>query len=131
MKPNLPFHFKFTLSIVVLALAVSAGTLIPKSACAAPGDLYVTGFYVSGPGGDSAIYVFTPPNGTPSRSITIPPSSTETSLGTGPGLLGVAFDSGSNLYVADAGVDSFVGPPQSAGSSRLLPPERRATSPAD
>jgi hypothetical protein len=42
MKPNLPSHFKFTLIVVALVLGVSAGGLIPKSAHAAPGDLFAS-----------------------------------------------------------------------------------------
>jgi hypothetical protein len=56
------FHFKFTFIVVVLVLAVSAGCLIPKSAYAALGDLYVSDF------NSNTIYVFIP-DGTPKRTF--------------------------------------------------------------
>ena len=96
MKPNIPSHFKFALIFVVLALAVSAGGLIPKSAYAAPGDLYVPDLSDV----TNLIYAFTP-DGTPRTFATIgspPPPS---------GILGVAFDSGGNLFASfAAGVGS-------------------------
>jgi sugar lactone lactonase YvrE len=93
MKTNTQSHFKFTLIIVWIVLAVAAGGLIPKSAYAAPGDLYVPDLTdVTNP-----IYVFTPDGtpGTPSIFATIGSTATD-------GILGVAFDSGGNLFASDA-----------------------------
>ena len=87
MKPNLPSHFKFTLSVAVLVLAASAGGLIPRSAYADPGDLFAS---VNGTGQNAggSIYQYAP-DGTQSTFVS------------GLGLpRGLVFDSAGNFFVA-------------------------------
>jgi hypothetical protein len=97
---------KFTLIVAVLVLAVSAGALIPKSAYAAPGDLFATNnLGGSGHDGGCSIYQYTPSG---------PPPSTFGSFGcnfaSNCGLAaprGLAFDNNSppNLFVATENFD--------------------------
>ena len=84
---------------IIIILAICAAVLAtPESAYANPGDLYFSD-------GGNNVNVFTP-DGTqsPSPFATVDPSAIETSLGVGPSLLGLAFDSAGNLYEAEAGL---------------------------
>src|SRR5262249_7141292 len=96
MKPNLPSYFKFTLIAGVLVLVASAGGLIPKSAYAAPGDLFVSvnvgGTY--NPNGISSIFQY-PPAGPPPSIFASPAHAPR----------GLAFDSQGNLFVVTAIAD--------------------------
>jgi hypothetical protein len=93
MKPNLPSLFKFRLIAVVLVLAVSVGGWIPKSAYAAPGDLFasVNGNHQNGGG---SIFQYAP-DGTPSTFI----SNLDRPRG-------LAFDNAGNHFVATNTLDN-------------------------
>jgi sugar lactone lactonase YvrE len=88
MKTNLPSHFKFTLIALMLVLAVSAVGLIPQSAYADPGDLYVSDTF------SNTIYVVGS-DGTLKRTFLVP-----TSDPAGGQNIGVAFDAIGNLFVS-------------------------------
>jgi hypothetical protein len=92
MKPNIPSQFKFTLSAVVLVLAVSAGGLIPKSAYAASGDLSATVNAGGALNGGSSIFQYTPAGiqSTFASNLDTP--------------RGLAFDSAGNLFVATTSI---------------------------
>jgi hypothetical protein len=105
MKPNLPSHFKFTLIAVVLVLAVLAGGLIPKSAYAAPGDLFasINGSRGICQNGTGSIFQYTP-DGT--QSTFVP------NLNAPQGLdhpRSLAFDNAGNLFVTTTTCDGNTG----------------------